>query len=753
MGYRKAGSRARWIRLAIAIAFAAQAMTFYTYLRHDASVRRLSPNAHDTAMVPALGLTCLAGAFLSLTLFVRARTRYEELLRNSENFARTTVDALSAHIAIIDASGAIISTNISWRELAHKSGIDPGLVSDGANYLAECDRAAARGCADAAAMGRAIRDILVGKSSEFTLEYPFHVGETRSWYQVRVSRFPCERTPCACVAHENITARKLAEERLENARQEAESANVSKSAFIANISHEIRTPMNAILGYADMLLDADNSPSQRLDCVKVIRRNGEHLLAIINDILDISKVEACRMSAEQIHCELPQLIADVIALTHPRALEKGLSFEVTFDEVIPKTVQTDPVRVKQVLVNLVGNAIKFTSTGAVRLHVSQEVGYFNQNIRFTVTDTGIGMTPAQLTKLFQPFTQADVSTTRKFGGTGLGLTISKRLAQILGGDIEVKSQEGAGSTFGFWINGGPREGVKLIRNLTQSQLSIPDLAISSKGREIRLDGTVLLVEDGEDNQHLLTAFLEHAGMKVTLAVNGEIAVKTALGGNFDLILMDMQMPVMDGYRATGELRKAGYTKPIVALTAHAMAEDRLKCLQAGCTEYLSKPVDRHKLLTTCALYLPAAIVSPRPPEREIAEPAPPVEAVEPQPATTTETPRRIRSTMAKDHRVAKVLEKFISRLPERVSAIQTALSDGDLETLRQAIHNLKGAGSGYGFGSLSEQSAKAEDALRAEQSLDEIRRQVDQLIGLIQRVEGYPVAPEGVPALAREEAA
>jgi signal transduction histidine kinase/CheY-like chemotaxis protein len=747
MRYRKLGSRARWIRLAIAVAFVAHAIIFYTQLPTQVAPFRLPITYIETAMIGCLGLTCLAGGYLSLMIFVSARTRYEELLRDSEAFARATVDALSAHIAIVDASGAILSTNLIWREFARKHGVDPAHVSDGANYLAECDRAAARGCDAAAAIGHAIRAVAIGKREDFTLEYAFHGPDSRNWFQVRVSRFPGDGPTRLCIAHEDITARKLAEEKHENAKIEAESANTAKSAFIANISHEIRTPMNAILGYADMLLDSENSADQRLNCVKTIRRNGEHLLAIINDILDISKVEACRMSAEQIPCELPQLIADVVALSQPRAREKGLKFEVTFDEIIPATVQTDPVRVKQVLFNLVGNAIKFTSQGTVRLHISQEVTYFTQNLRFSVTDTGIGMTAEQVSRLFQPFSQADASTTRKFGGTGLGLTISKRLAQILGGDIEVQTQEGAGSTFKFWINAGPREGVKLLRNLTHEQLSIPDLSTQSKGREIRLQGTVLLVEDGEDNQHLLTAFLEHAGMKVTLAVNGEIAVRFALATEFDLILMDMQMPVMDGYRATGELRKAGYTKPIVALTAHAMADDRLKCLQAGCTEYLSKPVDRQKLLMTCAIYLPTAILSPRPPQPPVAvvQSEPPTESKPTPPPAPTPPPEILRSSMATDPRVARVLEKFISRLPERVSQIQLALAEGDLESLRQAVHNLKGAGSGYGYRPISEQSARAEDALKTEKSLEEIRRQVDQLIGLIQRVDGYPATP--LPAL------
>jgi signal transduction histidine kinase/CheY-like chemotaxis protein/HPt (histidine-containing phosphotransfer) domain-containing protein len=620
----------------------------------------------------------------------------------------------------VDEWGAIISTNRQWNEFAKKHGADPAKVGEGANYLAECDCAAARGCSEAAAIGTALRGVLAGKQEDFTLEYPFHHANQRCWFQVRISRFPGDGSACACVSHEDVTARKLAEERHENAKHEAEAANAAKSAFVANISHEIRTPMNAILGYADMLLDLSNSDQQRDACVKVIRRNGEHLLTIINDILDISKVEASRMAVERIPCDVPQLIADVIALTQSKAIEKGLKFEVTFDELIPAVVQTDPVRVKQVLVNLVGNAVKFTAKGAVRLRVSQEISYFNQTLRFSVSDTGIGMTSEQVSRLFKPFSQADVSTTRKFGGTGLGLTISKRLAQILGGDIEVETQDGVGSTFRFWIDGGPREGVELLKNLTQARLDVPQPAPITSGRDIHLRGKVLLAEDGEDNQHLLTTFLKQGGLQVALAVNGEIARRMALTKQYDLVLMDMQMPVMDGYRATSELRKAGYKGPIIALTAHAMPEDRAKCLEAGCTEYLSKPIDRRKLLATCAVYLAAAV-----------QPL----ALSPEPES--EAPQLLQSTLKSDPRVARVLDRFVGRLPQRVTELRGALEDGDLELLRQSIHNLKGAGSGYGFKVLSEQSAKAEETLKSEVPLEEIRQQVEELIGLIERVEGY----------------
>jgi len=454
---------------------------------------------------------------------------------------------------------------------------------------------------------------------------------------------------------------------------------------------------------------------------------------------------------------------------------------------------TDPVRARQVLVNLIGNAIKFTHAGEVHLHVAREISYFGQLIRFTITDTGIGMTMEQVERLFSPFSQADASTTRKFGGTGLGLTISKKLAQILGGDISAHSRPNRGSTFAFWLDGGSRDDVEILSHFTEAQLDLPEPALGND-KQITLSGNVLLAEDGEDNQHLLTIFLEQAGANVTVASNGADAVRLALAGGFDLVLMDMQMPVMDGYRAASELRKAKFDKPVIALTAHAMAEDRSKCLAAGCTDYMTKPVDRQKLLLMCRSHLgrnvyplrekeaaeavageapkadqaasatpeypilqanvATAVTSQTPATSEVttisstpvAEPTPAISAATP-PNHATPSPA-LRSTLASDPRVRKVLDGFISRLPQRVAEMSRCVEGEDLKALTQAVHQLKGAGSGYGFAMISELAGRAESALKAEQSLEAIRRDIESLIAMIRSVDGYNPSAEALNAVA-----
>jgi signal transduction histidine kinase/ActR/RegA family two-component response regulator len=388
---------------------------------------------------------------------------------------------------------------------------------------------------------------------------------------------------------------------LEKAFEAVEASNLAKSSFLANMSHEIRTPMTAILGYADLLVDPGQTAEERLDCVQTIRRNGKHLLAIINDILDLSKIEAGKMTIERIECSPWRILEDVASLMNQRAVEKGLTFSLRNLSPLPEMVRTDPTRLRQILMNLVGNAVKFTDRGEIRVEARViDPAAADARLEFRVIDSGIGIDPAQREKLFQAFQQADDSMSRRYGGTGLGLIISRRLATMLGGDLSVESEPGKGSTFVASVAVGSLVGVRMVASPDQAERSAVRGSIAiPKAIGLR----VLLAEDGPDNQRLITAMLSRAGMEVSVAENGRIAVERALAAwhddePYDAILMDMQMPELDGYSAASLLRTQGYTGPIIALTAHAMSGDRDKCLQAGCDDYATKPVNRVTLIRT-----------------------------------------------------------------------------------------------------------------------------------------------------------
>jgi PAS domain S-box-containing protein len=385
-------------------------------------------------------------------------------------------------------------------------------------------------------------------------------------------------------------------------KEMAEAANRAKSAFLANMSHEIRTPMTAIVGYAELLLEPSRTISDRHDTLQVIRRNAHHLLQLINDILDISKIEAGKMTVEPAPADLPRLIGEVTSLVRPRAMDKELEMHVVFDGPIPRQITTDALRLRQILVNLLTNAVKFTIRGHVKLTVSCPDGGQSGKVIFDVADTGVGISPDQMKRLFLPFSQADESTTRRFGGTGLGLAISKQLAALLNGDVTVESTLNVGTRFRLILNAGPLVETDLIAASAEELLpaSAPEKFTANK---TRLNGAILLAEDGPDNQALISTLLRQAGAKVKVADNGRVAVTMARAEKFDLILMDMQMPELDGYGAACELRQRGFTTPIIALTAHAMSGDRQKCLDAGCTDYLTKPINKGDLLRVAAHYL------------------------------------------------------------------------------------------------------------------------------------------------------
>ena len=394
------------------------------------------------------------------------------------------------------------------------------------------------------------------------------------------------------------------------ARNEADAASRSKTEFLANMSHEIRTPMTAILGYVDLLADhGDSAPGapSREEAVDTIRRNARHLLAIINDILDLSKIEAGHMKVERQRVRTVDLVQDVMRLMDDRARQKGIALRLAFEGEVPESITTDPTRVRQVLINLLGNAVKFTEQGAVTLTVRREPGE-RRTVELEVSDTGIGMTAEQLARLYHPFVQADSSTTRRFGGTGLGLAITRRCVDMLGGTISVRSAPGSGTAFTVRIDAGDLAGTPAASLRPQPAQASASGATEAAGA-LRLPAAVrqpltgvrvLLAEDGIDNQRLIRFHLERAGARIDIVDNGAKALERVAEGSrldrYDVILMDMQMPVMDGYEAVRRLVATGERIPVIALTAHGMVGDREKCIDAGCTDYLCKPVDARGLV-------------------------------------------------------------------------------------------------------------------------------------------------------------
>jgi PAS domain S-box-containing protein len=544
-------------------------------------------------------VTALRDANLDLEQRVRQRTQElgqaNRILQKNEQQLRKTLDSLFAFVGVLTPTGVLLEANRAPLEAA---GVDLDDVRG--NYFWDCywwnyapeAQQQVRSAVNRAGQGESSRfDIAVRMADNSKIIIDFMLAPLRDEEGKITHLIP---------SGIDISQRKRVEQALKAAQAAAETANQAKSQFLANMSHEIRSPMTAILGYADILAAHLNDPDN-LVCINTIQRNGQHLLELINDILDLSKIEAERLEIKPERFAPVQLIADVHSLMAMRAQEKGLPLEIVYASPLPETITSDIRRLKQILINLLSNAIKFTKQGSVTLRVDMLDDTVAPKLRFAVIDTGIGISKAQQSKLFQPFSQLDSAFTREHGGTGLGLAISQHLAKLLGGEITVKSHWRKGSTFTLTVATGSLEGV--ARSIPQPNKE--EETVTLGGVSGLLQGHILVVDDRHDIRYLAQRYLEEAGATVTTAAGGKAALAAVMtadqaGQSFSTVVLDMQMPEMDGFAVVRKLRTQGFAAPIIALTAHAMLGDREKCLAAGCNGYLSKPVDRQQLITAVA---------------------------------------------------------------------------------------------------------------------------------------------------------
>jgi PAS domain S-box-containing protein len=677
-----------------------------------------------------LSIFLFGAGLVSFFLYLRRMLRHLDPSRVIPTRVRTALDTLTEGLMVLDQKGAIVLANQS---LATLFGKEPdALLGVSAAGLPWISQAGAAIRPDelpwAATLG-------AGEARQNGLVYLQGAGGR---YTFRVNASPVTsgngRQQGVLVSFQDITELEQKEVALRAAKEEADSANRAKSAFLANMSHEIRTPMNAILGFTEVLRRgkrrSEEDVARHLD---TIATSGKHLLELINDILDLSKVESGRLEVERVPFACHEVLRQVVEALSVKAAEKGIELALDYPTPLPEAMLGDPSRLRQIITNLVGNALKFTERGGVRVRPRLE----GERILIDVEDTGIGIAADKLDAVFQPFMQAESSTTRRFGGTGLGLTISRQFAQAMGGDIVVASEPGRGSVFTVRLDPGPLDGVVL--------LAPAELAARAGPRRRRGDACwqfppkhVLVVDDGAENRELARVVLEDAGLRVSEAENGEIAIGAVVRGGIDLVLMDVQMPVMDGYTATRMLRDQGCCLPILALTANAMKGFEREIEAAGFSGYLTKPVDIPLLLEDLAGRLGA---------RKLDDAEPPTVEMPAVTASAARSGPPLVSRLANHPRLAAVARRFAEELPKRLEAMGTALGAAQFAELARLAHWLKGAGGSVGYDAFFEPARRLELSAKAADS-ESAAAELAGLADLAARIVPPPVSAPAQPRAA-----